>query len=114
MTSIKRILWGAVIGSIVTMIIGFAWGGWVTKTTAEQLAMQRASTAVTAALVPVCLEKAKTDPMRLKKLGALKTVSSWEQRDAVIKDGWATVGTAEANSDVAEACAYQLLSTAAK
>src|SRR5258708_39635601 len=63
--------WGFVVGSIVTMIVGFSWGGWTTGGTASRTAIERANAAVTAALVPVCIEKSKADPARAKKLGAL-------------------------------------------
>ncbi len=31
-------LWGAVGGAIVLAIVGFAWGGWVTGGTAQEMA----------------------------------------------------------------------------
>jgi hypothetical protein len=112
---IKPAVWGVVVGSIFTMIVGFNWGGWTTSGTTDRMALERATTAVTAALVPVCLEKSKADPAVITKLSALKALtSSYDQRDAVAKDGWATVGGGEANRDVAEACASQLLTVAAK
>jgi hypothetical protein len=112
---IKPAVWGVVVGSIFTMIVGFNWGGWTSRGTTDRIAQERATTAVTAALVPVCLEKSKADPAVVKKLSALKALtSSYDQRDAVAKDGWATVGGGEANRDVAEACASQLLKVAAK
>jgi hypothetical protein len=114
-TWIKPAAWGVVAGSIFTMIVGFNWGGWTTSSTADRIAHERSATAVTAALVPVCLEKSKADPAVVKKLVALRALSSsYDQRDAVTKDGWASVGGGEANRDVAEACASQLLKTAAK
>ena len=107
--------WGFVVGSIVTMIVGFSWGGWTTSSTADRLAMERSTAAVTKALVPVCLEKSKTDPAGAKKLVALKALtSSYDQRDAVVQGGWATFGPGEANRDVAEACASELVKVAAK
>ena len=107
--------WGLVLGSVITMIVGFNWGGWTTGGTAERTAVERSATAVTAALVPVCLEKAKGDPARAKKLVALKALtSSYEQKESVLKGGWATVGETEANANVAEACASQLVTVAAK
>jgi len=39
------------------MVIGFSWGGWMTGSTANRLAAERADTAVVAALTPVCVEK---------------------------------------------------------
>lgn len=111
---IKPGVWGFVIGGIVTMIVGFSWGGWSTSSSTDRLAMDRSTAAVTAALVPVCLEKSKADPARSKKLDALKALTStYDQRDAVLKDGWASVGEAEGNRDVAEACAAQLVKVAA-
>jgi uncharacterized membrane protein len=115
MTKFKPIAWGFVIGSIFTMIVGFNWGGWTTGSTTDRIAMERSTAAVTAALVPVCLEKSKADPAAAKKLGELKALtSSYDQRDAVVKDGWATIGAGEANRDVAEACASQLVKVAEK
>jgi hypothetical protein len=112
---IKPAVWGAVIGSILTMIVGFSWGGWTTSTTANQLAMSRADAAVTTALVPICLAQEKLDATKGKKLAELKAfTSSYEQTDFVMKAGWATFpGKEDPNRDVAEACASALLKTAA-
>lgn len=113
-TSLKLGAWGFVAGSIVTMIVGFSWGGWSTGSTTDRVAMERSTAAVTAALLPVCLEKSKADPAGTKKLVALKALTStYDQRDAVLKDGWASVGETEGNRDVAEACASQLVKVAA-
>ncbi|MBM3218791.1 MAG: hypothetical protein FJZ38_08920 [Candidatus Rokubacteria bacterium] len=107
--------WGFVAGAVLTMIIGFSWGGWSTASTAERVAMERSNTAVTAALLPVCIEKSKADPARTKKLDALTApTSSYEQRDLLVKDGWTSVGEGEGNRDVAEACVAQLLKVVAK
>jgi hypothetical protein len=113
-TWIKPGVWGAVIGSVLTMIIGFAWGGWVTGGSAQQAARLQADTAVTSALVPFCLAKAKTDPAGAKKVGELRAISySYEQNEFVMKAGWATMpGSEDPNRMVAEACASQLLKTA--
>jgi hypothetical protein len=106
---------GVVVGSVATMVIGFGWAGWTSAGTAERLATERAATATTAALVPVCVEKSKLDPASAKKLAELRAMAaSWDQRDAVVKDGWATFGATDANQDVAEACAAELVKVAAK
>ena len=108
-------IWGAVIGSILTMIVGFNWGGWTTSSTANQVAMKRADTAVTTAFIPICLAQAKVDAVKGKKLGELKALTaSYDQTDFVMKAGWATfAGQADPNRDVAEACAAALLKSAA-
>lgn len=112
---IKPGVWGVVIGSVLTMIVGFSWGGWMTSGSARQEAMRQADAAVTSALVPICLAGEKADATRVKKLGELKAItSSWEQTEFVMKTGWATFpGQADPNRAVAEACASALLKTAA-
>ena len=107
-------VWGAVIGSVLTMIVGFSWGGWTTSTTANQTAIQRADAAVTTAFVPICLAQGKVDGANGKKLDELKAItSSYEQTDFVMKAGWATFpGTTDPNRNVAEACASALLKSA--
>jgi type VI protein secretion system component VasK len=112
--SIKPGVWGVIIGSILTMIVGFTWGGWTTSSTANQVAIQRADAAVTAALIPICLAQQKVDAARGKKLGELRAISaSYEQADFVMKAGWATFpGKADPNRDVAEACAAALVKAA--
>ncbi len=113
---IKPGVWGAVAGSVFTMILGFSYGGWTTSGTTARLAQQQADAAVTTALVPLCIAQSKADAAVLKKMGELKALtSSYDQRDFVTKTGWATVpGNPDPNRDVAEACAAALLKTASK
>jgi hypothetical protein len=77
--------------------------------------MRQADTAVTAALVPICLAGEKADVARAKKLGELTAItSSYDRTEFVVKTGWATFpGQADPNRAVAEACASALLNTAA-
>jgi alpha/beta superfamily hydrolase len=102
------------VGGLVTAFVGFNYGGWVSGGTAEQMANQRSTAAVTAALLPVCVSQSKADPEATAKtaqLGALS--SSYERRDFVMKAGWATMPTAQSpNSDVAAACAEVLAKAA--
>jgi dienelactone hydrolase len=111
--SLKAGIWGAVVGSIHTMILGFGWGGWTTNSTAQQVAARQADAAVTGALVPICVAGEKADGAR-GKLGELTAItSSYEQTEFVMKAGWATFpGQVDPNRAVAEGCAAALLKTA--
>ena len=111
---IKPGIWGAIAGSVLTMILGFSYAGWTTGDTAAGLAQQQADTAVTTALVPLCIAQSKADGTRLKKMEELKTLTSpYQQRDFVTKTGWATVpGSEDPDRDIAAACAAALLKTA--
>jgi len=112
--NVKPALWGAVGGAIAAMIVGFAWGGWVTGGTAEKMAVTQSGIAVVEALVPVCVALSVSDPAgpaKLEQLAALK--ASYERTEFVMKAGWATMPTAkEPNRRLAEACA-ELIAKAA-
>jgi hypothetical protein len=110
-TFLKPGLTGAALGAVATMVIGFSSGGWYTTKSAERLADDRSSVAVVDALVPVCVAQSKLDPNGAAKIAEMtKMVTSYEQRDFVIKAGWATTSGAESpNGNVATACADVLL-----
>jgi hypothetical protein len=106
---LKPAVWGAIIGGVVTMIVGFSWMGWVLGGTADRLALERANAAVVAALTPTCVAKFMQQPNAAVKLKELRMVDSWKQREFVEAGGWATAsGDTSPNSAVANACAEQL------
>ncbi|TDQ82306.1 hypothetical protein A8950_2128 [Dongia mobilis] len=108
-------LYGALIGCIVTLSIGFTVGGWYLGSTAETLANARSKVAVIEALVPICVSYQQVDPNssgKLAELSAMKT--AYEQRDFVMKAGWATMPATDApNRELAAACASALARSAA-
>ncbi len=98
-------------GSIVlTMIVGFNWGGWVTGGTAQARAETLADEAVVNRLAPICVVQFNQDPAKEKKLAELKATDSWQRDGYVEKQGWATMpGAEKPDRNVAEACAKLLL-----
>ena len=113
-TWLKPGIMGAIAGGVVTMIVGFNYGGWYLGSSAETLAQKQSTTAVTAALVPICVSQSQVDPETVAKLKAFSTIkSTYEPRDFVMKAGWATMPKADApNQDLASACADVLAKTA--
>jgi hypothetical protein len=107
---LKPAFWGVVIGAVGIMIVGFAWWGWVLGSTAERMASERAGEAVTAVLVPICVEKFMGQADATAKLAAFQNTASWQQSQQIEKGGWATAtGSASPNSAVAKSCAQQLV-----
>jgi hypothetical protein len=95
---------------VLTMIIGFTWGGWVTGGTARQTAETMAHDAVVKRLAPICVVQSGRDPAKAVKLVALKEEGAWQRGEYVGKQGWATMpGEQEPDSRVAQACATLLL-----
>ena len=106
---IKPALWGAIGGGIVLAIIGFAWAGWVTDSSAQKMAEELAENAVVDRLAPICVEQFNQDSEKDQKLEKLKETRNWERGDYVEKQGWATMpGENEADSKVAGKCAELL------
>jgi hypothetical protein len=106
---LKPGIWGFVIGAIGIMIIGFSWWGWVLGSTAERMASDRAAGAVTATLVPICVEKFMGQADAAAKLAEFQRSASWQQSQFIEKGGWATAtGSKDPNSAVARMCAQQL------
>ena len=103
-------LWGAGIGALALAIVGFTWGGWVSRGSAERLAGERAQSATVAALLPICVAQFQSNPKAAASLAALKETKSWEQADFVRHGGWATMpgATGEPSHEVANACAEAL------
>jgi hypothetical protein len=102
---LKPGVYGALIGAVAIMIVGFSWGGWMTGGGARELAADQAHDEVIAALVPICLQISQDDPDRSAKLATITEATSYQRRDAVMEAGWATVpGTDTPSRDLAQAC----------
>ncbi len=107
---IKLGLWGALGGAIILAIVGFAWGGWVTGGTAQEMAEEMAENAVVARLAPICVEQFKQDSAKDQKLKVLKKEDSWKRGDYVAKQGWPTMpGENEPDSKIAEKCSELIM-----
>jgi hypothetical protein len=108
-TWLKPGIWGAVVGAIGIMILGFWQMGWVTGGAADRMARNRADTAVVAALVPFCVVNAERDPDGAK-LASLKTEQSSYTRNQLVSDaGWATLpGMTSPDRELVSACSDKL------
>ena len=112
--SLKRLLQGAAVGAVTTIVIGFNWGGWTLGSTAREMAQKSSSSAVVAALAPICVDKFQHAADAPANTVELKKVKSWQQDTFIEKCGWATFpGMISPEREVAQACA-NLLTAATK
>jgi hypothetical protein len=104
------VFWSWVASVVLTMIIGFAWGGWVTGRTARTLAEDMAEDAVAERLAPICVYQFNQDPGKSAKLEELKETSGYQRRTFVQDQGWATMPGEEApDRAVADECVKLLM-----
>ena len=107
--SSKRLIQGAAAGAVVTMIVGFSWGGWSLEGTTAKRADEASRKAVVAVLAPICVDKFQHSADAANNFLELKKVSSYMQGNFVEKGGWATsAGSDKVDSAVAQACATML------
>ncbi len=105
----KKMVFGSWIAIIVlTMLVGFNWGGWVTGGTAQKIA----ESAVVLRLAPICVGQFNQDPAKEQKFIEFKDTSTYSRGGYVEKQGWATMsGEAKPDRQVASACAKLLALT---
>ena len=107
----KKVVFWAIIGAIIlTMIVGFNWGGWVTGSTAQKMGVAMAQDAVVQRLAPICVVQFNQDPQKAQKLIEFNGVKNYQRDDYVKEQGWATMpGEDQPDSKVADACAKLLV-----
>ena len=107
---LKPAVAGAVVGALAVAIGGFSFAGWVGQTTAMQMASEHAEIEVTAALAPICVQRAKDDPQFDATFELIKQGRSYERANMMMKTtDWATMpGSQEPTRAVASACMESL------
>jgi hypothetical protein len=106
------VFWSWLAICVVTMVIGFTWGGWVTGGTARAMAEARGEDAVVKRLAPMCALRYQDAPNKVQKLKELTEAGAWDRAEYVMKQGWATMpGEKEPERKVADECAKLLVAT---
>jgi len=109
--SLKRLLQGAAVGVVATIAVGFGWGGWMLGSTAKTLADSTATSAVVAAIAPICVDQFQRSAAAADNLAELKKTDSWQQAAYIEKGGWAMMpGGKAVDTGVPQACAAILSS----
>ena len=99
---IKYGVWGLVCGAIISMIIGFAWGGWSTAGTTKTMTEE----AVLASQAAICVAQFMKQPNHEEKLKELAELSTWKRPEFIEKEGWDKMpGQEKADYSVSRACA---------
>ena len=98
---VKYGIWGLIVGAVIAMIIGFAWGGWKTGGTADTMTEQ----AVLASQAAICVAQFMKQPDHAEKLKEFEAVSTWKRPEFIAKGEWDKMpGQKEADYGVARSC----------
>ncbi|WP_163271656.1 hypothetical protein [Chelativorans alearense] len=103
-------LWSCAASIVLTMIVGFTAGGWVTGGTAASMAAGAGREAREALVASICVDRFVAAPDAQQNLQALKDASSWQRDDFINEGGWATLDLLkEQVSGAADLCADRLV-----
>jgi len=103
------LFWSCVACIVATIIVGFAWGGWVTGGSARAMAEKAADQGRAQVAAAVCVENFMAAGDARPHLASLKEItSSWQQENFIEKGGWAMIGDQKYDG-AAELCADQLM-----
>jgi hypothetical protein len=105
-----HLVWACVLTAVITMVIGFNWGGWVTGGSSLRAGVLVGQDAVIQRLVPICVAQFDQSLDNAVKLDELKALSSFQQTQYVQDQGWATMpGEERSDRTVAAECAKRIL-----
>lgn len=102
--------WSCVGACVATIVVGFAWGGWVTGGTATRMVTDATNGARAQMAAASCVIRFNQGPDAPAQLAALKEAQSYQRSDMLIKNGWVTIaGDADPVVGAADICAQKLL-----
>ncbi len=98
---VKYGIWGLILGAVIVMILGFAWGGWTTAGSARAMSTE----AVLASRSAICVAQFMMQPTHEEKLKEFEKASHWKRPEFIKKGGWDKMpGEDKAGDAVARAC----------
>ncbi|MDA3789851.1 MAG: hypothetical protein PF503_15305 [Desulfobacula sp.] len=98
---VKYGVWGLIVGAVIAMIIGFAWGGWTTKGTTKTMTEE----AVLASQAAICVAQFMKESNHEEKLKEFAKVESWKKSQFIENGDWDKMpGQDKADYGVASAC----------
>ena len=106
---IKPLMYGIAIGAIGLAIVGFSWGGWVSGTTASDIAKRKSDEAVIAVLTPLCVAAFKQDPKMAANRDTFNGLAPYSRYTFIAEGGWANMpDSGRPSNDLARSCADNL------
>ena len=104
------LFWAAATAPAAAIVVGFAWGGWVTGGTAKRMAETAAAGAHDTLVAAVCVDQFQAGGDAQAQLAALKLLQGYSRSSFIEKGGWAVMPDKSSASRAATSlCADQLV-----
>lgn len=96
--------------AVVTMFIGFGWGGWVTSGTAQQMVDEAAHKARARLIAGVCVERYVSSEGFAVRLAKLKEGSRWDREEQIEEGNWTKLpGIEDPVDEATDICVDELV-----
>jgi len=103
------LFWAATGGAVAAIVVGFAWGGWVTGGSAKRMADAAAATSRDTLVASLCVDRFQAAGNAQAQLAELKLIQSYSRGSFIEKGGWALMpDKARPSSAATKLCADQL------
>lgn len=107
-------LWSVAGTAVLTMIVGFAAGGWTTGGNATKLAEDAGSSTRAELVANLCVERFVTGRKASQKLVELKDTSTYQRDTFITEGGWVKfAGMVRETPGATDRCADQLVAVEA-
>lgn len=104
------LFWACALTAVLTMIVGFTWGGWVTGGSSQAAAAAAGNVARGQLASDICVERFRAEPDVVARQAQFNALTDkYKKRQFVEAGGWATMPGQEAPDRLgAEGCAVAL------
>jgi hypothetical protein len=97
-------------GAVAVVVVGFAWGGWVTGGSAQRMADRAASSSRDLLVAAVCAERFRDGDDAEARLAELKLLQAYNRGSFIEKGGWAIMpDEVKPTSSATRLCADKLI-----
>lgn len=104
------VFWLCLASVLLTLLVGFTWGGWQRSSVVTKNTATASQAAVVDRLATICVAQFNLDPQKEQKLAELQAESAFRRAEYVTTQGWATApGDEKPVTRVADTCAKQLM-----
>ena len=104
------IVWSFAAGVVLTLVLGFTAGGWVTGGSAMKAQQDAVGEARAELAAAVCVDRFMTAQTASQKLEQLRATRGWQRRGFLEEGGWVTLaGMEEPIRGAAALCAARLM-----
>ena len=106
------LVWSCIASIVVTIAVGFVWGGWVTGGAATEMADRASLNGQAQLAASICVDRFVTGSDAKAQTASLASAESWRRSDLLRQGGWLTLpGRHDPVPGAADLCVQRILNS---